>query len=188
MASSERIFKLLDTEVRIASGSRDERVANREPRALGHIVFDHVWFAYDAADPGSPTTAPGTHPSQQPTFVLRDVSFEVRPGERMGVVGATGAGKSTLINLLLRFYDVTRGRILVDGVDVREMDLKELRRLFSLVLQDVHLFSGTIAENIRLGAASISDAEVQRAAAAVHADAFIARLPDGYAAHVAERG
>jgi len=116
------------------------------------------------------------------------VSFEVVAGERVGVVGATGAGKSTLINLLLRFYDVTRGRILVDGVDVREMDLHQLRALFSLVLQDVHLFSGTIAENIRLGAASISDTEVQRAAAAVHADAFIARLTDGYAAHVAERG
>jgi ATP-binding cassette subfamily B protein len=116
------------------------------------------------------------------------VSFEVVPGERVGIVGATGAGKSTLINLLLRFYDVTRGRILVDGVDVREMDLHELRALFSLVLQDVHLFSGTIAENIRLGTASISDAEVQRAAAAVHADSFIARLPGAYAAHVAERG
>jgi len=188
MASSERIFKLLDTEVRIASGSREERVANREPRALGHIVFDHVWFAYDAADPGSPTTAPGTHPSQQPTFVLRDVSFEVRPGERMGVVGATGAGKSTLINLLLRFYDVTRGRILVDGVDVREMDLKELRRLFGLVLQDVHLFSGTIAANIRLGDESITDAGVKRAAEAVHANRFIERLTAGYDSPVAERG
>ena len=89
--------------------------------------------------------------------VLRDVSFDVRPGERVGIVGATGAGKSTLINLLLRFYDVTRGRILIDGLDVRELDLRELRRLFSLVLQDVHLFSGTIAENIRLGELSITE-------------------------------
>ena len=119
---------------------------------------------------------------------MRDVSFEVAPGERVGIVGATGAGKSTIINLLLRFYDVTRGRILVDGVDVREMDLGELRALFSLVLQDVHLFSGTIAENIRLGAAGISDEAVQRAAAAVHADAFVSRLPAGYASAVAERG
>jgi ATP-binding cassette subfamily B protein len=120
--------------------------------------------------------------------VLRDVSFEVKPGERIGVVGATGAGKSTLINLLLRFYDVSRGRVLVDGVDVRDMDLHDLRGLFSLVLQDVHLFSGTIADNIRLGAANISDAAVHAAAAAVHADSFVSRLPAAYAAPVAERG
>ena len=143
---------------------------------MGHIVFDHVWFAYNPAESG------------EPDWVLRDVSFEVKPGERIGVVGATGAGKSTLINLLLRFYDVSRGRVLVDGVDVREMDLHELRGLFSLVLQDVHLFSGTIADNIRLGASAISDAAVQAAAAAVHADSFVSRLPAGYAAPVVERG
>jgi ATP-binding cassette subfamily B protein len=116
------------------------------------------------------------------------VSFEVKPGERVGIVGATGAGKTTLINLLLRFYDVNRGRISVDGVDVRDIDLAELRSLFSLVLQDVHLFSGTIADNIRLGNRSIDDDRVRRAAQAVHADAFITRLPDGYASAVAERG
>jgi len=186
MASSERIFKLLDEPVHIQSPAAvhaaprtsdlGPRTSDFGPRTSGHIVFDRVWFAYNVPDTG------------EPEWVLRDVSFEVVAGERVGVVGATGAGKSTLINLLLRFYDVTRGRILVDGVDVREMDLHQLRALFSLVLQDVHLFSGTIAENIRLGAASISDTEVQRAAAAVHADAFIARLTDGYAAHVAERG
>src|SRR5262249_6341650 len=121
-------------------------------------------------------------------YVLRDVSFTVEPGERVGVVGATGAGKSTLINLLLRFYDVSRGRITVDGVDVRELDLGDLRSMFSLVLQDVHLFSGTIADNIRLGNAAIDDERVRRAAEAVHADAFIARLPDGYQSAVAERG
>jgi ATP-binding cassette, subfamily B, multidrug efflux pump len=200
MASSERIFKLLDAPVRIASGSvvRDpgsdriatsigSRIADHGPRQVSaaHIVFDHVWFAYDAPDPGSRIPDPGT---KEPTFVLRDVSFEVRPGERVGVVGATGAGKSTLINLLLRFYDVTGGRILVDGVDVRDMELKELRRLFGLVLQDVHLFSGTIAANIRLGDESITDAAVKRAAEAVHANRFIDRLPGGYNSPVAERG
>ena len=206
MASSERIFKLLDTPVKI-DRDRDSRIAirriaiaatrdsgserlaiggsrsarlesgarparrSRQPPGGGHIVFDHVSFSYDGQND-----------------VLRDVSFEVRPGERVGIVGATGAGKSTLINLLLRFYDVTRGRILIDGLDVRELDLRELRRLFSLVLQDVHLFSGTIAENIRLGELSITDAAVKRAAEAVHASRFIERLPAGYASAVAERG
>ena len=193
MASSERIFKLLDTPVHIESrlaargsrpGTRDSssgldkandvtepRAASSKPPAAGHIIFDHVWFAYNGTD-----------------YVLKDVSFEVRPGERVGVVGATGAGKSTLINLLLRFYDVTRGRILVDGVDVRDLPLDGLRRLFSLVLQDVYLFSGTIAENIRLGNAGITDEAVRRAAATVHADRFIDRMPLGYESPVAERG
>jgi ATP-binding cassette subfamily B protein len=120
--------------------------------------------------------------------VLRDVSFSIAPGERVGIVGATGAGKTTLVNLLLRFYDVSRGRILVDGVDVRDMRLDELRSLFGLVLQDVHLFSGTIASNIRLGHAAIGDEHVERAAAAVHAVDFIEALPGGFAAPVVERG
>jgi ATP-binding cassette subfamily B protein len=173
MASSERIFKVLDEPVRIQNP--DARTAKAGAGA-GHIVFDHVWFAYN-------TTGGG-----EPEYVLRDVSFEVKPGQRVGIVGATGAGKSTLINLLLRFYDVTRGRILVDGVDIREMNLEDVRGLFSLVLQDVHLFSGTIADNIRLGASWVTDAGVQRAAAAVHADSFISRLAAGYASPVAERG
>jgi ATP-binding cassette subfamily B protein len=106
----------------------------------------------------------------------------------VAVVGATGAGKTTIINLLLRFYDVTRGRILVNGVDVREMRLDELRQLFGLVLQDVHLFSGTIADNIRLGNDAISDESLRKAAATVHADRFIDRMPLGYRSPVAERG
>jgi len=134
-------------------------------------VFDHVWFAYNDDD-----------------FVLRDVSFDVTPGQRVGVVGATGSGKTTLINLLLRFYDVNRGRITVDGVDVRELDLADLRGLFSLVLQDVHLFSGTIADNIRLGHPSIDDTRIRSAARAVHAEPFIERMPNGFESAVAERG
>ncbi len=184
MASSERIFTLLDTPVTIKSAvggrrsavgpitAEDGRRSAVGPITAdgGHIVFDHVWFAYHGED-----------------YVLRDVSFEVTPGQRVGVVGATGAGKSTIINLLMRFYDVTRGRILVDGVDIREMDLQRLRGLFSLVLQDVQLFSGTIAGNVRLGA-DIPDEAVRRAADAVHAGAFIDRLPGGMASPVGERG
>jgi ATP-binding cassette subfamily B protein len=144
----------------------------------GHIVFDHVWFAYHDSPPDG----------AEPEWILKDVSFEVKPGQRVGIVGATGSGKTTMINLLLRFYDVQRGRITVDGVDVRELDVKDLRSLFSLVLQDVHLFSGTIADNIRLGAPDITDARVREAARAVHADRFINALPEGYGAPVAERG
>jgi ATP-binding cassette subfamily B protein len=168
MASSERIFKLLDEPVAIESPAQPAR---RPAPAEGHIRFENVWFAYNGDD-----------------FVLKDVSFEVRPGERVGIVGATGSGKTTLINLLLRFYDVKRGRITIDGVDVRRLDLADVRGLFSLVLQDVHLFSGTIADNIRLGNPAIDDGRVQRAARAVHAEPFIMRLPAGYAGAVAERG
>jgi len=167
MASSERIFKLLDEPLEVKT---PERPVKRQ-KPVGHIVFDHVWFAYTDEE-----------------YVLQDVSFEVRPGQRVGIVGATGSGKTTLINLLLRFYDVRRGRILVDGVDIRELDLAELRGLFSLVLQDVHLFSGTIADNIRLGHSSIDDQRLKRAASAVHAEPFILRLPEGYQSAVAERG
>jgi ATP-binding cassette, subfamily B, multidrug efflux pump len=168
MASSERIFKLLDEPVSITSPADPSR---RPAGGRGHIVFDDVWFAYNDDD-----------------FVLKGVSFEVRPGERVGIVGATGSGKTTLINLLLRFYDVKRGRITIDGVDIRELDLSDVRGLFSLVLQDVHLFSGTVADNIRLGNPAIDDERVRRAARAVHAEPFIERMPDGYASAVAERG
>lgn len=168
MASSERIFKLLDTTVHIQSPPAPKPLP---AAARPGIAFEHVWFAYQDDD-----------------FVLKDASFTVAPGERVAIVGATGAGKSTIINLLMRFYDVSRGRILVDGVDIREMDLRHLRSLFSLVLQDVHLFSGTIGGNVRLGNPAISDEDVWRAARAVHADSLIERLPDGLASAVTERG
>jgi ATP-binding cassette, subfamily B, multidrug efflux pump len=174
MASSERIFKLLDEPVRLHSPAHP--VARPSEVMSGHIVFDHVWFAYDSPD------------AARPEWILKDVSFEVKPGQRVGIVGATGSGKTTMINLLLRFYDVQRGRITIDGVDVRELDLNDLRSLFSLVLQDVHLFSGTIADNIRLGDPDITDSQIRDAARAVHADRFINALPDGYGAPVAERG
>ena len=195
MASSERIFKLLDEPVAIQSPARPRK---RPAPALGHIRFEGVWFAYNAGEKRSAT--PGTEEtrttpdassvveSSAPEWVLKDISFEVRPGERVGIVGATGSGKTTLINLLLRFYDVGRGRITIDGINIRELDLADVRGLFSLVLQDVHLFSGTVSDNIRLGNQAISDERVRSAARAVHAEPFIARMPAGYASAIAERG
>jgi ATP-binding cassette subfamily B protein len=168
MVASERIFTLLDTPVEIMTPAVPTR---RPASARGRIEFDRVWFAYD-----------GDH------YVLRDVSFVVEPGQRLGIVGATGSGKTTLVSLLLRFYEVNRGRILVDGVDIREMDLAEVRGQVGLVLQDVHMFSGTIASNIRLGRADIDDEAVRRSATAVHAAPFIEALPGGYGAPVVERG
>lgn len=174
MASSERIFKLLDEPVAVQS---PETAARRGAAGrTGRIVFDRVWFAYNEPRDG------------EAEWVLKDVSFEVEAGERIGIVGATGSGKTTLINLLLRFYDVQRGRITVDGVDIRQLDLTALRGLFGLVLQDVHLFSGTIADNIRLGNDDITADRLRQAARAVHADRFIERLPNQYEAAVAERG
>ena len=179
MASSERIFQLLDTPVTIADQSSSDRAVltsqvahepGRPEPVPVRIAFEQVWFAYSGED-----------------FVLRDVSFEVAPGQRIGIVGATGAGKTTIINLILRFYDVSRGRITVNGTDIREWPLDELRRLFGLVLQDVYLFSGTVAANIRLGDAGMSDDEIRDALRAVHAEAFVDAI-GGLDAAVAERG
>ena len=178
MASSERIFHLLDTPVEIEVGKGD--------RSTGRPL----------SDPGaSVTSAPGTIRFENVTFsygdgepVLRNVSFDVHPGQRVGIVGATGAGKTTIVSLLLRFYDVQQGRITIDGVDIRDMDLLALRRLFGLVLQDVYLFSGTIASNIRLGDATMTDDTVRRALDAVHASTFVDRMPQGIDAPVVERG
>lgn len=168
MASSERIFTLLDTPVHIRS---PENHVYRNESANYQIVFDDVSFAYAGDD-----------------YVLRDVSFEVSSGERVGIVGATGAGKTTIINLLLRFYDVNRGRVLINGRNVKEFDLQELRKMFGLVLQDVYLFSGTVEGNIRLGDEKISEAKIRQAAEAVHADQFINQLPGQYLSAIAERG
>ena len=168
MASSERIFTLLDTPVKTQSPTKP---ILRPAPAKGRIEFDGVWFAYG-----------------DDNYVLRDVSFVVEPGERIGIVGATGAGKTTIINLLMRFYDVSRGRILVDGIDVRELSLSDLRGLSSLVLQDAHLFAGSIAANVRLGDQTITDAEIHAAITSVHAKPFIDQLPAGLASPVAERG
>jgi ATP-binding cassette subfamily B protein len=167
MASSERIFKLMDEPVTIRSPEKPAVIG----RARGHIEFRNVWFAYKDED-----------------WILRDVSFTVAPGERVAFVGHTGAGKTTITNLLLRFYDVQRGEILLDGVNTREWDLQELRANFSIVLQDVFLFSGDIASNIRLGQADITDEQLINAASEVHADDFIQRLPDGYKTELRERG
>jgi len=168
MAASERIFNLLDEKPAITSPEKPAAVA---PRALGRIEFRNVWFAYKGED-----------------WVLRDVSFTVEPGQSVGVVGHTGAGKTTLTNLLLRFYDIQKGQILLDGVDVREYDLSSLRRNFSIVLQDVYLFSGSVRHNITLGNPDIPDELVRRSAAEVHADSFIRELPDGYDTAIHERG
>jgi ATP-binding cassette, subfamily B, multidrug efflux pump len=173
MASLERIFQLLDTKPAIAdpigAGARASPAREGGPR--GSVEFQNVWFAYSGDD-----------------FVLRDVSFRVAPGEHVAFVGATGAGKTTVIKLLARLYEPSRGRILLDGVDLRDIPQRELRRRVGLVLQDVFLFSGTIEENLALGREDLGREEIRRAAAAVEADRFVARLPQGYATDLRERG
>jgi ATP-binding cassette subfamily B protein len=198
MAASERIFKLVDTPVDVVSPA-----VTKTPVGPGRIEFDHVWFAYrdvpvESADSGGSSrasldwTAEGGRPHVSipatPEWVLRDVSFSIDPGETVAVVGHTGAGKTTLISLLLRFYDVQKGAVRIDGVDVREMDLAGLRSRFGVVLQDPFLFTGTIGGNIRLGTERILDEHVAKAAEDVNLGDFVRALPNGFNEEVRERG
>ena len=193
MAAGERVFKLLDTKIEVTSPA----VAKR-PQGPGRIEFDHVWFAYGnkpaAEKPADSSSrlgragAPVPTQTGEPDWVLRDVSFALEPGETIAVVGHTGAGKTTLISLLMRFYDVQRGAIRLDGVDIKEMNLDDLRGRFGVVLQDPFLFSGTVAGNIRLGTARIQDADVEQAAEDVNLADFIRTLPGGFKEEVRERG
>jgi ATP-binding cassette, subfamily B, multidrug efflux pump len=167
MASSERVFKVLDTPVSISDSRKPSEI--EQPR--GRVEFQNVGFAY-----------------RDNHRVLENVSFAIEPGEAVAVVGHTGAGKTTLTNLLLRFYDVQEGAILFDGVDIRELNLRDLRNNFGIVLQDPFLFSGTIASNIRLGTEGISDQQVRDAARRVNLLDFIESLPGGFDEPVKERG
>jgi ATP-binding cassette, subfamily B, multidrug efflux pump len=181
MASAERIFTLLDTPPQVTPPPSPVRL----PGVQGRVEFEDVSFSYRS--PAGGLGGAPTHPPAHDDYTLRDITFEVEPGHSVALVGATGAGKTTVISLLERFYDVQQGRIRLDGVDVRDLDPVQLRSSLALVLQDVHLFSGTIASNIRLGS-DISDERVRRAARAVGADRFIEALPLGYETEVKERG
>jgi ATP-binding cassette, subfamily B, multidrug efflux pump len=193
MASSERVFKLLDTPIEITSPALPQKA-----EGAGRIEFDHVWFAYrkletedDAhAAATASSNGHGELDSKSGTFdwILRDVSFTIDPGETVAIVGHTGAGKTTIISLLMRFYDIQKGAIRIDGVDIRQMDLNDLRRRFGVVLQDPFLFTGTIENNIRLGTAWITDEQIETAAENVNVADFVRSLPEGFKSPVLERG
>ena len=167
IVASHRIFLLLDRDVEITTPQKPKKTG----KAIGDIEFQNVWFAYKEDD-----------------WVLKDISFKIKAGESVALVGHTGSGKTTVTNLLMRFYDVQQGKILVDGVDVRDWDLHDLRSNFAVVLQDVFLFSGSIENNIRLGNEAIRPERVEWAAKEVRADEFISRLDGKYASEVRERG
>jgi ATP-binding cassette subfamily B protein len=207
MAASERIFKLLDTPAEVVTPAHAKR-----PDGPGRIEFDHVWFSYREteaarndvtgnahvgtaalgrpAEQSSAVFSPpaGDIPNGAPEWVLRDVTFAIDPGETVAIVGHTGAGKTTLISLLLRFYDVQKGAVKIDGVDVKDMDIADLRSRFGVVLQDPFLFSGTIAGNIRLGTKRIQDSDIEKAAEDVNLADFVRALPKGFNEEVRERG
>ena len=176
MASTERIFQLFDTVPAIQDQQAEPEEKQTTPivaarSARGEVVFDHVWFAYQNED-----------------WILKDVSFRVAPGEKVALVGSTGAGKTSIIKVLTRLYEVNRGAIRLDGVDLRELPQRELRQRVAMVLQDVFLFSGTIASNIALGRDDVTPAQIERAARAVEAHRFIEKLPQGYDTVLRERG
>jgi ATP-binding cassette subfamily B protein len=173
MAASERIFRLLDEPITIFSAEHTRSL----PAPRGEIEFRNVWFAYRG----------GATPGEE-DWVLRDVSFRVEPGQTLAIVGHTGAGKTTIIQLLLRFYDIQRGQILLDGIDIREMELADLRHLFGIVLQDPFLFTGTLESNVKLGTETIDRAATEQALREVGLGPFVASLPQGVETPVTERG
>ncbi|HSG99273.1 MAG TPA: ABC transporter ATP-binding protein, partial [candidate division Zixibacteria bacterium] len=168
LAGLRRIYGLLAVDESIPQPAEPLGVS----RLQNSIAFDHVWFSYGGND----------------VYALEDVSFTIKRGERVALVGATGGGKSSIVNLLLRFYDPQRGRVTIDGHDIRTMTKDELRGLFGLVLQDIYLFPGDISSNISLGSDNLTAADIERAAETVGAAAFIRRMPGGFQAEVAERG
>ncbi len=167
MASSERIFKLMDDDTFVKNVDNPNTINN----VNGRIDFKNVWFAYN-----------------DDNYVLKDIDFSIDPGQTAAIVGATGAGKTSLINILTRFYDIQKGSILLDGMDISKLDKRELRKHISIVLQDVYLFSGTVKSNISLGSKDISDEDIINAAKVVGADKFISSLPNGYNEEVKEKG
>lgn len=166
LASAQKVFSILDEKPEVTNSDHPVTV-----QIQGQIEFRHVWFAYEKED-----------------YILKDVSFLIRPGEKVAFVGATGAGKTSILNLIGRYYDIQKGEILIDGINIREIDTDVLRRAIGQVQQDVFLFTGDIKSNISLGNASITDEEIRHAAQTVHADTFIEKLPGGYDAPVTERG
>ena len=186
MASAERVFKLLDTPVEVTSPATPVRL----DQVQGRIEFRNVWFAYRGAPGRQSEKVPSGdgNPPAEPEWVLKDVSFTIEPGQTVAIVGHTGAGKTTLSSLLLRFYDVQRGQILLDGVDLRQLELTELRRLFGVVLQDPFLFSGTVERNIRLGSEHLELGDLEEAVEQVNLADFIRSLPGGFHEEVRERG
>ncbi|HEY0785806.1 MAG TPA: ABC transporter ATP-binding protein [Acidobacteriaceae bacterium] len=187
MAASERVFKLIDTQPEIVSPPHPQ-VASAGT-AQGRVQFANVWFTYQRLTPEQTATLAATGPTTLPDveWILRGVSFSIDPGQTAAIVGHTGAGKTTIISLMMRFYDVQHGAILIDGVDIRQHNLKTLRRHFGVVLQDPFLFSGTIADNIRLGSAISSD-RVELAADEVNLTDYIDSLPNRFEEQLRERG
>jgi ATP-binding cassette subfamily B protein len=216
MAASERVFKLLDTPAEITSPAVTKTPTGPGRIEFDHVWFAYRSTPAEVGDGGknagqSPTTTQqpklasgngrvgtGLRPVQaeqgsaivsaEPDWILRDVSFSIEPGETVAIVGHTGAGKTTIISLLMRFYDVQKGAVRIDGIDVKEMDIPELRRRYGVVLQDPFLFTGTVEGNIRLGTKSITDEDVEKAAEDVNLADFIRALPQGFKEEVRERG